>query len=419
LRAGYGIFYDQILGNIVSQSRNIFPAFIPVDFGAGVYQLNLLNQNPAFLRVFPPGSGSKNGIPLIAPGTINSINFPMQLLAPLLGSELLNGALSFGFTLPDKKLRTPYAQQYSLSLERAIGSNIVAAISYVGALGLKLLRDTTPNGGPITALFFDSAAGINSIARVRPQPALGVINVFESSANSNYNSLQASIVRRSANGLGIQLAYTYSHAIDDVSDLFNLAGSYALAQDETGLQGGLRDERASANFDVRHRFTAGWLYDLPFAKSNRLLGGFRLSGILALQTGQPFTVNSRLDVNRDGNLTDRLNTMDGLMLADGLTRISLAPGRSELNFLAPNSMNGAVGRNTFRAAGISSLDLALEKQFSFKESQRMLLRIEAFNIFNCVNFGIPVRILGAPGFGSSVNTTISARIVQFAVRYQF
>src|SRR5262249_32034443 len=77
LRAGYGIFYDQILGNIVSQSRNIFPAFIPVDFGSGLFGANIIGVNPAFLKVFPPGESSR---PLIEPGTINTINFPMKLI---------------------------------------------------------------------------------------------------------------------------------------------------------------------------------------------------------------------------------------------------------------------------------------------------------------------------------------------------
>jgi hypothetical protein len=420
LRAGYGIFYDQILGNIVSQSRNIFPAFIPVDFGADILDADRLGFNPAFLKVFSPSN--KRGTPLIAPGTVNTINAPVQQIAPFLGNFLIDQTLSFGFTLPDKNLRTPYAQQYALALTRAIGKDYVVSINYVGSLAIKLLRNTTPNGGPLTPLVGSAIAegGVTSQARTRPIPELGYITVFESSANSNYNSLQATFARRSANGLGFQLAYTYSHAIDDVSDLFDTAGGYALGQDEIGLQGGLRDERASASFDARHRFTAGWSYDLPFAKRQRWLAGLRLSGILTLQTGQPYTVNSRLDVNRDGNLTDRLNTINGLIFSDGLTRISIAPGKSEADFLAIlDSTNGVVGRNTFRAAGIGSLDLALDKQFLINESHRLLFRVEAFNIFNRVNFGIPVRIIGAPGFGSSVNTTIPARMVQMAIRYQF
>src|SRR5271170_7153034 len=83
--------------------------------------------------------------------------------------------------------------------------------------------------------------------------------------------------------------------------------------------------------------------------------------------------------------SDRLNTIDGLIFSDGLTRISIAPGRSELSFLNLNSMDGVIGRNTFRAAGIGSLDLALDKHFSINEHQSLLFRVEAFNIFNRVN----------------------------------
>ena len=81
--------------------------------------------------------------------------------------------------------------------------------------------------------------------------------------------------------------------------------------------------------------------------------------------------------------------------------------------------NGAVGRNTFRAAGIASLDLALTKQFPLSSSANLDLRVEAFNLFNRTHFGIPIRILEAPSFGSSVNSSVSARNVQFSLKILF
>lgn len=434
LRGGYGIFYDPILGNVVSQSRNVFPAFVPINFGAGITAPDLLSGNPAFITF-----GAKGQVRLVKPGTINTIGIgDLNQIAPSLGQLLGVKGFGLGFTLPESNFRTPYVHQYSVSFEQALFDRYVVSMSYVGTTGRKLIRFRTPNGGANTPVGIQVIGGRGAIfplfgidpksnVRVRPETRLGPFTVFEGSAESQYHALQASLVRRFAAGLGFQLAYTYSHAIDDVSDVFDLAGGYNLAQDELGGAAGLRNERGNAGFDIRHRFTAGWQYELPVFKQHKYWGGFQLSGIVTLQTGQPYTVNTAVDANLDGNLTDRLNTTNGLILSDsGRTRISIAPGTDPFSFLALDSknplfkqLNGSVGRNTFRAAGIASVDLALDKQFKFHENHGVTIRMEVFNLFNRTHFGIPVRILESPAFGSSVNTTVSPRTIQFAVRYAF
>lgn len=425
LRGGYGLFYDQILGNIVSQSRNVFPSFIPINFGSSIAFSNSLSGNPAFIS-------DGNNIPLIQPGTINTIGVTGQNLFPLLGQLAGLGSLGIAFTLPAKDLHTPYVHQYSVALERTFFDRYVASVAYVGTTGRDLIRFRTPNGGAFAPFaFIPASGGFSSTiipafpAEKRPIPALGAITIFDNSAESDYSSLQASFQRRTIDGFGFQLAYTYGHAIDDVSDIFDLSGAYSFAQDEIGRNQGLTIEKGNANFDVRHRFTAAWQYVLPFNK-NKYLKGIELSGIVTLQTGQPYTLNTSLDVNYDGNLTDRLNSLQGLLFNDsGQNRIIIAPGTDLRNLLAitdpliEKSRNGVVGRNTFRAAGIASLDLALTKQILIFTKTKLDLRIEAFNLFNRTHFGIPVRVLEAPSFGSSVNTNVPARNVQFVLKLSF
>ncbi|MBX7219912.1 MAG: carboxypeptidase-like regulatory domain-containing protein [Blastocatellia bacterium] len=436
LRGGYGVFYDPIIGNVVSQSRNVFPTFLPTNFGVGVTGDGLLLGNPAFITLGAPVRAR-----LIAPGTLNTLGFGLNDFASNFGQFVTANGFHIGFTLPQKNFRQAYVHQFSLAFEKALLDKYVLGISYVGTLGRKLIRFTTPNGGSFSPLAVLGTGNNRAVVRtlfgsdpkglggVRPIPQLGATTIFEGAAESNYHSLQASLTRRFTSGLGFQMAYTYSHAIDDVSDVFDTAGGYALAQDELGGAAGQRNERGNAAFDVRHRFTTGWQYDLPFWKENKILGGYTLSGIVTLQTGQPYTVNSALDINVDGNLTDRLNSTQGLIFSDsGRTRITLAPGTDPFSLLAfnraaPNPfrapLNGSVGRNTFRAAGIASVDLALNKQFRFTDTQAFSVRMEVFNLFNRTHFGIPVRVLEAPGFGSSVNTTVSPRTVQFALKYTF
>src|SRR5262249_32527069 len=152
------------------------------------------------------------------------------------------------------------------------------------------IRFRTPNGGPnsFTILQINSALpnGFQPTPFVprRAEPNLGPYMVIESSASSNYHSLQLSIKKRLSSGLQFGSSYTYSHAIDEVSDFFDTAGNFNLPQDDNDL----RAERASAGFDIRHRSVTHFVYDLPFYKKSKLLGGWQAAGVLTLQTGQPF-----------------------------------------------------------------------------------------------------------------------------------
>jgi hypothetical protein len=163
-------------------------------------------------------------------------------------------------------------------------------------------------------------------------------------------------------------------------------------------------------------------------KNHWLLRDWQVSGIFTAQSGQPFTVNSAIDANRDGNLTDRLNLTDGLIVINqGRTRILRERGVDPLTLIVseddpfsfPLAASGRVGRNTFRSPGIATFDIALVKRFRVRERQEFLFRTEVFNLFNRTHFGTPVRILEAPTFGSSVNTTVPARTIQFALKYSF
>ena len=222
---------------------------------------------------------------------------------------------------------------------------------------------------------------------------------------------------RLTRGVQFTSAYTWSHAIDETSDLFELAGARGLPQDSFNRSA----ERGDANFDVRHRFVQSFTWDLPVFTQSNVLGGWQFAGIVTLQTGQPFTVISSVDANLDGNLTDRLHSLSGVgEVGEGSLRYRFPNTPVEqFRLLAGAGVNGAVGRNTFRASGIVSTNLAVNKFFRFTERHQMELRTEIFNLFNRTHFGIPVHVLFTPGLGRAVNTTAPARTVQFALRYKF
>ena len=269
----------------------------------------------------------------------------------------------------------------------------------------------------------------------RGRRTLGAYQIIEGSAGSNYHALQLEARRRYTRGVQFTAAYTYSHAIDDVSDLFPIAGAPVLPQDSQNL----RLERADANFDVRHRFASSFVWDLPFGRDSkgvaaRLLGDWQLASVFHAHTGQPFTLNLPFDANLDGNLSDRPATTDGLTFlgGHGPRRVALSPGRVPTDFttsfelLLPNLLDTffvfhptSIGRNTARGDDFISLDLALTKRLVVMEGQTLLLRAEVFNALNRAHFGLPVRVVGAPGFGSSVETASPARLIQLGLKYQF
>ena len=133
----------------------------------------------------------------------------------------------------------------------------------------------------------------------------------------------------------------------------------------------------------------------------------------------PATVNSIFDVNLDGNLTDRLDTTDGLVVT-GDRRQPLRLTTDDLSSLrAALGQDGRVGRNTFRAGSYLDTNLALVKTFRLDESRSLVFRTEVFNLTNRANFGVPVRQLEAPGFGQATSTLTPGRRVQFHLKFSF
>jgi hypothetical protein len=215
------------------------------------------------------------------------------------------------------------------------------------------------------------------------------------------------------------VAYTWSSARDDVSDVFDLAGAPALPQDSFTLSG----EWGPANFDSRHRLTYAVIYDISELRQQSVLvralfGRLQISGTGRMGTGQPFTVNSIFDVNLDGNLTDRLNSESGLVRT-GNSQQPLQLTVDPATLLAPVGSDGAITRNTFRAGGVVELDLAASKRVEISGAHALVVRLELFNFFNRANFGVPVRYLEAPAFGQATKTITPGRRLQFSLKYSF
>ncbi len=439
IRAGYGLYYDQILGAVVSQSRNVFPNFLTVNFAGGFGGsgglFDLFNPSNAAINIGTPAA--PNFVPLtIGLNTFNP-QIPLPTLVNVINSNFPGG---FGATLPARELQTPMAHQFSATFEQQLTRNLVASVAYVGTRGRNLLRTTTPNLGPNTFLLplefsvagnvpsffgFAFAPGSATPAGGRPVPSAGAVNIYETSASSNYNALQVQLRGRLSfiTSTQFQVNYTFSKVSDDASDVFDLAGSSALPQNSLTFEG----ERAPSNFDVRHRVSYSSISTLPDLNNRHPLlrfffGGLQWASTGMLHTGQPFTVNSIYDINLDGNLTDRLNTLNGIVFTDNRSQPLTTTSRDPFflrTLLAPTGDDGAIGRNTFRSGLVMMGSLAIIKNFNITEGQNLTFRMEVFNVMNRSNFGIPIRTLESPGFGKAIETVTPSRRIQFALKYSF
>jgi hypothetical protein len=462
IRAGYGLYYDQIPGAVVSQSRNVFPTFLTFNTPGGTVNLDFRNDPSTFpyglFTVLNPVSQIVPGHFHVQPGTLNTLvglgihgitNLRDLLIHHIdVANSLASGggvlplASGIGTTLPTRHLEMPMAHQYGVTIEQRLSRDMVLSMAYVGTTGRNLLRFTTPNLGqdsvlvPLASEVFGAASAPQAalfglalppgfritnghLAGGRPVPTVGTVNQFETTARSRYDALQVQLRGRFLNSFQYQAAYTFSKANDDVSDVFDLAGASALPQNSFTLAG----EYGPSNFDARHRFAYDFIYDLPEFRDHS--GAFRfffanlhVASTGQYQSGQPFTVNSIYDVNLDGNLTDRLNSTAGI-IETGDRRQPLQLTVDSTTLLAPIGTDGSVGRNTFRAGSLLNLDLSVIKNFKFAEQRNLSVRMDVFNFINRANFGIPVRFLEAPSFGQATNTVTPGRRIQLALKLNF
>jgi len=371
----------------------------------------------------------------LAPGEALYFNSPyfdnnIFFSLPFLPLTLNNPFPSFfPFALPDsalaiqRDLRTAYMQHWNLNVQRELGHSSVLEIGYVGSKGTKLLTARDINQPAPSIL----PPGLPFVPR--PDPRFDDIDMLESRANSNYHSLQARFQTRFYKGLSNLVSYTWSKSIDDASNFFSSAGDPNFPQNSNDVRG----ERGRSNFDVRHRLSASYSYDLPFGKGrawladdgwiSTVLSGWQTSGIVTLQSGRPFTVALLSEIDNSGTgrsilgfgANDRPNVVGDPQLS------GRSPGQwfnqSAFSFPRPGTFGNA-GRNILDGPGYQSVNASLVKNTALSESINMQFRAEVFNLFNHPNFNLPDNFLGSPTFGQ-ITSARDPRHLQFGVKLLF
>jgi hypothetical protein len=259
-----------------------------------------------------------------------------------------------------------------------------------GATFLPQNQDPTLVAANPKALLGNNALSNNFL---RPLQGFGQINLYESAAIANYNSLQISLNKRATTGLFFGVAYTWSKA------LTNATSDTAWVRSDNLTNAA---EYGPAQFDRRQIFAVNYVYSLPNLQwGNRIThavtNGWQLSGVTQLSTGQPFTPTYSISGVGDVNITG--NTLANSQSEGG--RLGVIPGcnpytnsSNPWNRLNPNcftapkpgSLGLESGQYWLTQPGLINFDMSLQKQFTVKERLHFQFRADAFNVFNHANF---------------------------------
>ncbi len=382
IRGGYGIYYNQgalATGEGLYFNRPFFDFSLFFPLGRGLPAPTLSDPYPA--------------------------NFPYPTPPSATGYQ--------------RDLRTPWLEHWSVSVQRQLGATRALEVAYVGSRGHDLITGRDVNQPAPTALQFPNP---------RPNPFFDDVTLIESRGRSDYDALQIKFQQRFDRGLSILSAYTLSQSNDDASGFFASTGDPNFPQDSRNPD----LEYARSSFDVRHRYSTSFAWELPFGEGRPLddggalsaiFGNMEIQGIVTLQGGRPFTVAllPEVDNSNTGRSTlgfganDRPNVTGNPELPEPTAELWFNTAAFET---PPFGSFGSAGRNMLEGPGYANLNVALTRNIEIGESAEIQLRAEGFNLFNRTNLDLPDAFLGSPTFGQVV-TAGSPRRCQLGFKLIF
>jgi hypothetical protein len=315
----------------------------------------------------------------------------------------------------------PRVQVVTFGLQREFFQRLAIDMGYVGKLS-RHLQDTinvnqadfipglNPDGTPRSTL-----QNIDSRRRLVPH-VFQKINMITSIGNANYHSFQFSGKIRAEN-LTLLAAYTWSRSID-TGQSPSVQGVVHQDNFNPHLDRGVSD------FHRSHVVRLSWVYDLPRFTSNRMLaltvGGWQLSGITSLTSGAPFTIRTGRDNSLTGAGNDRPNLVGNAYFDGERSRGEQIMQFFNTSAFVPNNIGefGNLGRNTMIGPRYANSDLAALKNFSITERVRLQFRGEFYNVFNQVNFNLPVNTVTATTFGR-LTSAQDPRVIQLALKLNY
>jgi hypothetical protein len=401
IRGAYGIYY----GGEENQGGN------PNRGESAPFNESPQLNRPNGVGIFEPDPFFANGAPT---GGV-SVGYPLNVFTGFPVSSLQFRSVATDF-------RNPMIQKWNFAIQQQLPGQMALEVGYLGNHQSHQLLQPDFNACPNLGTT-NSSINCNAL---RLYPDIGSISGTATFGIGNYNAMTAQLEKRMSSGLQFLTAYTYSHALANSGT--TLSGSPGLGTlDPTNYN----TSYASASWDIRHNFTAGVDYQLPFGRGKQfganlnrvvdaLLGNWELNAIASVHTGQPYTLNA-------SGCQGVWNRCQPDLAPGTNPNAEPAGGRTPTqwfntaNILPPAPLTGGnLGLQTNFGPPTRNLDLSIFKDFPFTERWRLQFRAEAYNLTNTPQFYFPDHTLGDTKFGQVTATqTGTERHIQFALRLQF
>jgi hypothetical protein len=384
VRGGFGAMYERVQGNDV---YNLGPN-VPFSSSVTFNDVSLSNPNQSLLT----------GQTLTAPITVGSIT---------------------GLAYSD--YHPPVSYQYSIGVERQLAPNSVLNVSYVGNQNRHqndYRNINVPNQSTLASLISDpNNAAYNKnlyYNTVLPYQGFSSITLAENAGNGHYNGLQVSLTSQIKNNLSLNVAYTYSSAIDPTTggDLYTVSNPYNRGYDN-----------GPSPYDRSNILVVNLIYDLPFFRSTQnhlthtVLGGWEIAAIGTMQTGLPLFINLSGSESSNG-VSGGTNRPD---LAGPISYSKTIDSFFSGSFSTPAFGSwGNLGKGAVRGPGRDNWNVSLFKSFAISEKRnsRFELRVETFNTFNHTEFNGVGTTYGNSQFGQ-VTSTWDPRTFQLGAKLLF
>jgi Carboxypeptidase regulatory-like domain len=460
IRGGVGLFTD------------LYPATLADSFALNSPTSNRFTFRPPNpMPISPADTSNPLGQPVGAQiANCNSIFNSVFAAGGTLADYQSQASAAFGTvcSTPDynsilqNTVPNPKYVEWNVEVQQSFGTKSVLSVNYVGNRGYDLFAFN-----PFVNAYASAFGTFPGLPTDPPDSRVNNVSELTNNGESNYNGVTVSFTRRLTKGFSGTINYTYSHALDDISNggvsPFSLNDSQDYQFNPAGLRVG---NYGNADYDVRHNLSANYVWDLPFKSSsgvlNQIIGGWTISGTFYARTGYPFTVTDGLYELFFGNALGLAGTSTGGLPAQwngtgptscGKPKVNpadntIVPCLSDANQfpLDFNLANGTPGpipsgfsttrRNFFRGPNFFDTDLNILKRFKVTERASFAVGANFYNILNHPNFANPNNDVGGvfngpfgqvtstavPAtsiYGAFVGSSVSGRVVQLHARVEF
>lgn len=392
-RAGFAYMVDEGGKTVVRGGAGMFVNPRNLLGGPNEVVQNAIDE--PFRRVFSRADALQNSV----------LQYPVVNAAVL---PLVKGATVAPSTVISEEFDNPYSIQMQLGIQHQLTGSMVLETGYVGTRGYNLN-------------FIRELNTVDRVTGIRPISTIGQFRYYDGSDESRYHSLQTSLRKRLSNDFLFNLHHTWSKTLS-FSD-----GDLVLNTQRPQDVNNLAAERGPAPTDIRHRFAADAIYELPFARltssqsalARHVLDGWQLTGIVIAQTGSPFHIGNPSSIPGQ-----RVDYVGG--------EVYMSDPRSNLVYLNRDAFRevpvvaasgasqrpGTLGRNALRLPGFWNLDLGLAKSISLPGRTRLQLRGDFLNALNRTEFSSVDSNIRSANFGR-FTATRGARVVQLSGRFTF